>query len=271
MFDPYSSPSGTLMLRDDQIQCQTQRAPDYYGLGVRLGIYFAWFTSYLANTMVPAEISGAMDTTIFLLTITVAMIKCSAANMLQSIDGLILMHLSGGTIFGILSLWGYRTRQYLDNGPQGIRFFGGFGTHGRLIVSLAVSIYGLWYWLVGVNGALIRMGGPGDETDDPAPNPPECQQLYTFMFGKVKADGGIRIFYILVCVACIVYFGVMLLASSLAGWSRLNKMIELARTKRWADSSRLRFATGFKYGEYVCPLSTSPTRLGALKAVYYYT
>ena len=56
------------------------------------------------------------------------------------------MHLSGGTIFGILSLWGYRTRHYLDNGPQGIRLFGGFGTHGRLIVSLAVSCFGLWVW-----------------------------------------------------------------------------------------------------------------------------
>src|SRR5512142_493528 len=101
MSDPFSSPIGILAPRDDPIQCQTQRAPDYYGLGVRLGIYFAWFTSYLANTMVPAEISGAMDTNaIFLLTITVAMIKCSAVQMLESIDGLILMHLSGGSIFG---------------------------------------------------------------------------------------------------------------------------------------------------------------------------
>lgn len=68
-----------LMSRDDPIHCQTMRAPDYYGLGVRLGIYCAWFQAYIANTMLPSEIAGAADTNaIFLLTLTVAMIKCSS-------------------------------------------------------------------------------------------------------------------------------------------------------------------------------------------------
>ena len=83
--DPYTSSAGILMPRDDTFKCQTERAPDYYGLGVRLGIYFAWGTSYLANTMVPSEINSALDTNmIFLLTILIAMIKCSLVNMLQT-------------------------------------------------------------------------------------------------------------------------------------------------------------------------------------------
>jgi len=80
--------------------------------------------------------------------------------MLEQIDGLILMHLSGGFIFGIFSPWGYRTRRYVDNGPKAIRFFGGFGTHARLIVSLAVSVYDLWYWMFAVIGGLFAMGSP---------------------------------------------------------------------------------------------------------------
>ncbi|PMD61024.1 uncharacterized protein K444DRAFT_560486 [Hyaloscypha bicolor E] len=161
------------------------------------------------------------------------------------------MHLSGGTIFGILSLWGYRTRFYTDEGPVAIRHFGGFGTHSRLILSLGVSIYGLWYWLFAVTGSLIAMGSRleiGELAVDP-PNSPDCATLYTFMFAKVRADGGIRIFYIIACILCTIYFGIMLLASSIAGRKRLQNIVELARQKRWADTSRLRFATGFKYHE----------------------
>lgn len=169
--------------------------------------------------------------------------------MLEQIDGLILMHLSGGTIFGVLTIWGYRTRQYIDNGPRGIFRFGGIGTHARIVVSLAVSCFGLWFWALGVTGALVNMGGPGDDTVYPASNPPECATLYTFMFAKVRADGGIRIFYILVCALCIAYFGIMILASTIAGWTKVSRIISLAKARRWAESSRLRFATGLKYRE----------------------
>jgi len=244
--EPTLSP--LLPRQEPHIRCQTARAPDYYGLGVRLGIYFAWLQAYIANVFLPSEIAGALDTNvIFLFTLLVAMIKCSSVNMLEQIDGLILMHLSGGTIFGILSIWGYRTCQYTLEGPKAIKYFGGFGTHFRLFITLAISVFGLWFWMFGVTGALDPMG-PHDDVDPP--NSPECgTTLYTFMFAKVRATGGIRIFYIVVCTCCIVYFGIMLLASSLAGYSRAHKMIELAKSKQWANSSRLRFATGFNYRE----------------------
>jgi hypothetical protein len=93
-------------------------------------------------------------------------------------------------------------------------------------------------------GGLMPMG-PQDEV----PNDPRCGTLYTFMFARVRADGGIRIFYILVCACCILYFGAMLLASTISLWARPAKMMALAKSKRWADSSRLRYATGFKYKE----------------------
>jgi hypothetical protein len=212
-----------------------------------MGVYFAWFQAYIANVALPSEIAGALDTNfIFLATILVAMVKCTATNMLEQVDGLILMHLAGGSIFGIMSLWGYRTRQYLDEGHRAIRFFGGFGTHGRLLLSLGVSIFGLWFWVFGVKGGLSPMD-PEDEVDPR--NPPECATLYTFMFSKVRADGGVRIFYIIICIGCIVYFGLMSMASSLGVWARVRKMAQLAREKQWAETSRLRYATGFTFRE----------------------
>lgn len=240
--------AGLLSRANDSFECETDGAADFYGFGVRLGIYFAWANAYIANTLLPSEIAGASDTNnIFLLVILIAMIKCSANKMLTSIDGLVLMHLSGGFLFGTLSIWGYRTRQYIDNGPQGIRFFGGFGTHSRLIVSLMISVFGLWFWMFGVIDGLVHPGTEEEIVEEP--NPPECATLYTFMFAKVRADGGIRIFYIVMCVGCIIYYGIMLLVSGIAAWARLGKMMHLYSERRWAETTRLQFATGFKYGE----------------------
>lgn len=234
------------------VHCQTARASDYYGLGVRLGIYFTWVQTYIANNFLPDEISGAADTnTIFLLVLLIAMIRDSSFGKLEQVDGLILMHLSGGFIFGTFSIWGYRTRQYFDKGPEAIRNFGGWGTHARLIVSLAVSSYGLWFWRTGITGSLVRMGSPeevGELAVDP-PNSPDCATLHTFLLAKFRADGGIRIYYIIVCTCCILYFGIMVLFSTIAGWARINKMIKLGKQKRWADNVKLRFTSGFTYRE----------------------
>jgi hypothetical protein len=159
------------------------------------------------------------------------------------------MHLSGGTIFGISSLWGYRTIQYRREGPSAIKHWGGFGTHARLLLALAVSSYGLWFWMFGVEGGLSDMGVNDPPSDDVEPNDPRCAELRTFMFAKVRAKGGIRIFYIIVCICCIIFYGMMALASTLAGFSRGRKLLRLFQSKLYANTSRLRFATGFTYGE----------------------
>ncbi|KAM7213337.1 hypothetical protein V8F06_011285 [Rhypophila decipiens] len=241
----------SLAIREDghahaaSFECQSQFATDYYGLGVRLGVYFAWLGSYLANTILPSEFGAAMDTsTIFLLTLLIAMTNDSRTKGLTQVDGLVLMHLCGGTVFGVLSLWGYRTRLYRIHGPKAVRMFGGFGTHIRLAVSLAVSIFGFWFWLYGVNNYLTELGGPNDDQSDP-PNPPECGTLYTFFFAKIRADGPIRYYYTVVCAMCILYFGIMFLVSSLAGVVSFENVKGLVGFKRWSNTNRSKYATGF--------------------------
>lgn len=217
--------------------CITDRSSDYYGLGVRLGFYFQWLTSWVANVSVPGEVAGALDTNaIFLFALLVSMVRCTITQLLMQLDGLLLMHLSGGTIFSILSIWGYRTCQYNVDGPSGICHFGGFGTHLRLLLSTAISAYGLWYWLYGLTGGLPTLEG-------------ECAEVYTFMFAKVRATGGIRIFYIFICISCLVYFGIMLLASTIAACARITKLFNLTTSRRWKATSRLKFSTGFNQKE----------------------
>ncbi len=220
--------------------CQTERSDDYYGLGVRLGIYLAWVQAWLAFNFVPSEISNTLDTnTIFLLAVVLAMVRCTITDLIVQVDGLILMHLGAGTIFGVLSIWGYRTSWYLRDGPtKGIAHFGGFGTHVRLLLCVSFASYGLFFWLEGIHGPDPAMSA-GDPNGDPA-----CLTLYTFMFTKLRADGGIRIFYIVMCICCLVYWGTMLLASSLAAVARALKLYQLARYSQWRTTSRLHFATG---------------------------
>ena len=204
-------------------------------------------TGYVANTLLPSEFDNASNSnTIFVLTLLVAMANDARTRTLSAIDGLVLMHLCGGTVFGVLSIWGYRTRMYFDNGPKAISLFGGFATHVKIFVSLGVSIFGLWFWLFGVVGGLQPMG-PNDGADPP--NSPDCEQLYTFFFAKIAADGPIRYYYIIMCSSCIAYFGVQVLVSSLAGWVSVDRVLGFVEFSGWAKTNRERYATGFSHKE----------------------
>jgi hypothetical protein len=220
-----------------EVVCATDRSSDYYGLGVRLGIYLGWLSGWLANVSVPDEIAGSLDTNaIFLFAVVIALVRCTITGLVSRLDGLILMHLAGGAVFSVMSLWGYRTCYYVDQGPRGIANFGGFGTHLRLLLCMTVSGYGLWYWYFGVTGSLLSGTGA-------------CEQQYTFFFAKLRVDGGIRIWYIFICIACTIYFGVMTAVSFIGPITRLMKMRWLAKYRFFHYSSRLKFATGYKYGQ----------------------
>ncbi|KAK3333047.1 hypothetical protein B0T19DRAFT_115426 [Cercophora scortea] len=245
----YADWSAALLPRDGAayLECQSERASDYYGLGVRLGVYFAWLGSYVANTILPSEFGPASDTsTIFLLTLLIAMTNDARTKDLNQVDGLVLMHLCGGTVFGILSIWGYRTRLYHNHGARAVRHFGGFGTHLRLAVSLAVSAFGFWFWLYGIN-SFLRPIGPDDGSTPP--NPIECSTTYTFFFAKMRADGGIRYYYMVVSMLCIAYFGGMLIVSSLAGIAAFNNVRGLLSFRQWSNANRSKYATGFTHKE----------------------
>ena len=106
------------------LDCTTDTSLDYYGFGVRLGVYFAWLSSYFANILLPSEIAGALDTnSIFLLALIASLLRGSGTRDIAKIDGLVIMQLCSGFLFSSLSIWGYRTSYYHKEGPKGIRHF----------------------------------------------------------------------------------------------------------------------------------------------------
>jgi hypothetical protein len=213
---------------------------------VRLGVYLTWLTGWVANVSVPDEIGGALDqNAIFMFGLLIALVRCAITGLLSQMDGLMLMHLSGGSLFSVLTIWGYRTCLYRNEGPKAVSRFGGFGTHMRLLLSLAVSIVGLWFWYAGIMRKL-----PEPTNLDTSFNP-VCDDLHTFFFTELNARGGIRIYYIFICVGCTVYFGIMALASIITPITRVWKIEWLFRSKFYRTTSRLKYATGLNYYQYV--------------------
>ena len=208
---------------DPDLDCSSQFGGDYYGIGVRLGIYFSWLTSWIANVFVPEEIASALDAnTIFLLSVMASIFYSTNKGILSYTDGLVLMHLSSGYLFGCFSCWGYRTRHYHHEGPTGIRHFGRFGTHCRLLLAVAISAYGIWFWTDGVSDGLQIPLSPNTGKLVPC----QCFPIETFFFAKLRVYGGIRYFYIMTSIGSTLYYAFMILA---AAAERIHHVVHVLR------------------------------------------
>ena len=233
------APSSTLVFdllpRNDSsapIDCTTDFSNDYYGLGVRLGVYFAWLGSYFANTLLPGEISGTLDTnTIFLLALLISLFTGTHMHNLYQVDALIVLTLSSGFLFSCFSIWGYRTLYYQNEGAKGIRHFGGMGTHCRLALIFAICVYGAWFWSEGVKDELKVASDP------------QCMQVYIWFFATWRVGGGINIFYTVLTVCCSIYYGAMLVAAAVAV---VYKPL-ISKFKKWKE--KMKFETGLNNKE----------------------
>lgn len=79
---------------------------DFYGLGIRIGIYLQWITALLANLFSKESIDGNLETnTIFLLALFVAVAVATAQTTVQSAEMIVLLQLAFGFVFSILSIW----------------------------------------------------------------------------------------------------------------------------------------------------------------------
>jgi len=232
---PTLAESSTSSATADPLDCSSKFSGDYYGLGVRLGIYFTWLTSWVANTFLEEEISGALDAnSIFLFALLISIFQGSNASgptQLAYIDGLVLMELCCGYLFGTLSMWGYRTARYQREGPRAVRHFGKVGTHCRLLLAAAISIYGIWFWTYGIR--YDRGHGLQLVTDENGkPRSPKCYPVYVFFFAKLNVLHGIRILYVIMTTCTSVYYVTMLLA---AVAERIRHLTEVIRQERGHD------------------------------------
>jgi hypothetical protein len=82
---------------------------DFYGLGIRIGVYPQWFSAWLSNTPNPSGAAINHDANaIFLLAVLIALTLALAVHSLQPVEAYIMTLLSTGFIFSVLSFLGIR-------------------------------------------------------------------------------------------------------------------------------------------------------------------
>ncbi|KAF2681784.1 hypothetical protein K458DRAFT_79717 [Lentithecium fluviatile CBS 122367] len=244
--------------------CDFDGNADFYGLGIRVGIYLQWISSLLANRYVPEAIRNLLITnTIFLLAVAIAAAQSTAAGTLRKAESLAVQHLCFGFLFTILSIWGFRIRTKVKVSGA---VFSLAEKSFRLGLSAAICGYGVWYWFVG-NYKLSR----------------ESCSTATFVFGKVDSLGAIRYFYQIQSVILLLVYGILftrlclswawiatkslmksvMLAAALATvdriWGRSGHLI-VNFVRRWIQTFSLRFWLAIN-GRMVSPEFSVPTAM----------
>lgn len=173
-------------------ECGFDGNPDFYGLGIRTGIYLQWATSLVANHFLNEEsVKSYLETnTVFLLAVFVALAVATVDKTLRSAEVVVLLQLSFGFLFSILSIWGYRTRSTFK-GPIRFPLMGSFF---RLSLTAAICAYSIWFWFTGLH--LI------DDKSCPS---------YIFLFAKADIRGGIRVLFEIQSVLILTTYGVLFL------------------------------------------------------------
>lgn len=195
-------------------KCQFKGNPDVYGLGVRLGayhslvmsrtgkaksasgIYLQWLGSYLSNNFIPEEISSQLDANaIFLFALFLAMMKntLDSTSEFHALDALVLLELSFGYFFSVLSIFGYRTL-LVERGNK----ISTIGTYFRLLITTGVSGYAVWFWFAG-HASLLQ---------SPCGLPTKM-----FFFTNLDIKGAVRHFWRVTAILCVAYYGLLTIAA----------------------------------------------------------
>jgi protein-S-isoprenylcysteine O-methyltransferase Ste14 len=169
--------------------CAITGNSDFYGLGIRIGIYLQWTTAFLANHLLRESIDTNLETnTIFLLALFIATVVATINDTVQTSELVVLLHLCFGFLFSILSIWGHRTGSKIARSGK-IRF-PLIGSFFRLTLVTAVTAYGLWFWFQGSRSHHRNL---------------HCEN-YTFLFTKLNVAGPVSIFFkVQSCLILIAY------------------------------------------------------------------
>jgi len=128
---------------------------------------------------------------------------------------------------------------YRKEGLHGIRHFGGFGTHLRLLLGGAVGWYSLWFWVDG-----IQDPPDGLEPFGTMPESQPCSLTSVKIFNRPVQNPEVRYIALGVSSTWMIYSVLICLAAPLAGVTRIMKMVLLMRGGQYANTTRLRYATG---------------------------
>ena len=83
--------------------------PDLYGLGIRLGVYLQWISSWIINTLAPENASdNHQENSIFVFAIVIAVLRAAVTSELRPVEGYIMLMICLGYIYTVLTNAGIR-------------------------------------------------------------------------------------------------------------------------------------------------------------------
>ncbi|KAL8756210.1 MAG: hypothetical protein Q9199_003092 [Rusavskia elegans] len=161
------------------VRCPHEGNPDFYGLGIRVGIYLQLITTIVAKYFHPEAIPENLTAnTIFLLALFAAIATATLGSELRPEEIAILLQLCFGFLLSVLSILGGRPGPDYPEGHTTIPGPPRIASYLRLTLTTAICMYAVWFWFPGK-----------DEMEIPG-----CPS-YMFLLTKVNIFGGVRIFY----------------------------------------------------------------------------
>lgn len=151
------TPQGIPRLSPREVSCPGMEGnSDFYGLGIRIGVYLQWFSSWISNTINPSGAAANHDAnTIFLTAILIATTVALAGGGIQPVEAYIMLLLSYGFVFTVLSFLGLRLYLLQPSSTRQLR-----ETLWATIISLKIMQYELAAALITVMASLAPVTNP---------------------------------------------------------------------------------------------------------------
>lgn len=133
--------------------------PDFYGLGIRLGIYFQWIAQFLANCFLSTEWKSILGASIvFALALTVAVLLLTFEHECTfTAEIIVILFIFWGGFLG--SYYGSPIMDDMGRLVQQIKFLG--TNSAATLPFLLMQIFSLWFW--------IRLATAGEIDYSPTP------------------------------------------------------------------------------------------------------
>jgi hypothetical protein len=132
---------------------------DIYGLGIRIGIYLQWFSTWLSTAVIPEEMLGTtVANGIFLIAISAATLTlCTSSptaggTPVYTADMIILLAIFGISVYFLYSV-SWFGRHFGPSSSIGFTFEDNtaLGESIKMILSLCMASISIWFWFHGVD------------------------------------------------------------------------------------------------------------------------
>lgn len=209
-WDESCNPRELAIMTEQFDQCPHEGNPDFYGLGIRVGIYLQLTTAIVAKYCYAGAIPENLTTNaIFLLALFDAVATATVGFELRPEEIVVLLQLCFGFLLSVLSILGGRLSRNDVTRQAGTLRAPPIASFLRLVLTVAICAYAVWFWFPGKD-EMRTEGCPA----------------YMFFLTRTSIYGGVRIFFQMQSILFAFFVGALFICqSSIILWSLISTLI----------------------------------------------